>query len=82
MLFRILHTHLESLQLTRGPIGVRLRITPVQPEHQQFRLFESPLRDPNRFGETLARLAALVGQGNVGVAEWEDYASRRMRSAS
>jgi protein ImuB len=72
VLFRILHTHLESLQMSARPTGVRLRITPVQPEHQQLRLFESPLRDPNRFGETLARLAALVGQGKVGVAEWED----------
>jgi protein ImuB len=72
VLFRILHTHLEGLQMTARPTGARLRITPVQPEHQQLRLFESPLRDPNRFGETLARLAALVGQGNVGVAEWED----------
>jgi protein ImuB len=72
VLFRILHTHLESLQMTARPTGARLRITPVSPEHQQLRLFESPLRDPNRFGETLARLAALVGQGNVGVAEWEN----------
>ena len=72
VLFRILHTHLESLQMLARPTGARLRIKPVMPEHQQLRLFESPLRDPNRFGETLARLAALVGQGNVGVAEWED----------
>lgn len=72
VLFRILGTHLEGLQLKGRPTGVRLRIIPVAPEHQQLRLFESPLRDPNRFGETLARLAALVGQGNVGVAEWED----------
>jgi protein ImuB len=72
VLFRILHTHLESLQMAARPTGVRLRLAPVSPEHQQLRLFESPLRDPNRFGETLARLAALVGQGNVGVAEWED----------
>jgi protein ImuB len=80
VLFRILHTHLETLQMTARPTGARLRITPVAPEHQQLRLFESPLRDPNRFGETLARLAALVGQGNVGVAEWEDsYRADAMR---
>lgn len=72
VLFRILGTHLEGLQMTARPTGARLRLIPVSPEHQQFQLFESPLRDPNRFGETLARLAALVGQGNVGVAEWED----------
>ena len=58
--------------MTARPTGVRLLIEPVRPEHQQLRLFESPLRDPNRFGETLARLAALVGEENVGVAELED----------
>ena len=72
VLFRILQTHLEGLQMVARPTGVRLRIEPVRPEHQQLRLFESPLRDPNRFGETLARLAALVGQGNVGIVELLD----------
>jgi len=71
VLFRILHTHLEDLRLEAHPTGVRLQLDPVRPEHQQFRLFESPLRDPNRFGETLARLAALAGSENVGVAEME-----------
>jgi protein ImuB len=72
VLFRVLHTHLESLQLAAHPTGVRLLAEPAQPEHQQFRLFESALRDPNRFGETLARLAALVGVENVGIAEIEN----------
>jgi protein ImuB len=44
----------------------------VIPDSQQFQLFESPLRDPNRFGETLARLAVLVGEGRVGVVQLED----------
>jgi protein ImuB len=72
VLFRILHTHLEGLQLEQRPTGVWLQIDPVRPDHQQLRLFESPLRDANRFGETLARLVALVGNGNVGVAEIAD----------
>jgi protein ImuB len=72
VLFRVLHTHLESLQLAKRPTGVRLLVEPVRPEHQQFRLFESALRDPNRFGETIARLGALVGVENVGVAEIAD----------
>ena len=72
VLFRVLHTHLESLQLAAHPTGARLLIEPAQPAHQQLRLFESALRDPNRFGETLARLAAIVGAENVGVAEIED----------
>ncbi|HEY5894857.1 MAG TPA: hypothetical protein VIT91_16675 [Chthoniobacterales bacterium] len=69
VLFRILQTHFDGLQLDHGLVGVRLRIAPALAESQQFQLFESPLRDPNRFGETLGRLAALVGGENVGVAE-------------
>ena len=69
VLFRILHTHLDDLRLDHAATGVRLLITPTLAERQQFQLFESPLRDPNRFGETLGRLAALVGAENVGVAE-------------
>jgi protein ImuB len=72
VLFRVLETHLETLQLEKRPTGVRLLVEPARPEHQQFRLFESALRDPNRFGETLARLGALVGVENVGVAEIAD----------
>lgn len=72
VLFRILNTHLEDLQLDHRPTSIRLRIDPVRPDHQQMRLFESPLRDANRFGETLGRLVALVGGGNVGVVELEN----------
>jgi protein ImuB len=72
VLFRILSTHLDGLQLAQRPVGVRLTIHALTPENQQLRLFESPLRDPNRLGETLGRLAALVGSDNVGVAVCED----------
>jgi protein ImuB len=68
-LFRILDTHLENLKLESRPNGCRLEIEAVSPDHQQMRFFENPLRDANRFGETLARLTALVGEGNAGVAE-------------
>jgi protein ImuB len=69
VLFRILHTHLEGLRLEHCATGLQLRIEPEQAERQQFQLFESPLRDPNRFGETLGRLAALVGAEHVGAVE-------------
>ncbi len=72
VLFRILHTHLDGLTLEQRPTGVRLVIEPVRAEHRQLRLFESLLRDANRFGETLARLVALVGPERVGVPELED----------
>lgn len=72
VLFRILDTHFESLKLQKRPVGCRLDIEPVIPGHQQMRFSENPLRDVNRFGETLARLAALVGENNVGVVEMEN----------
>jgi protein ImuB len=72
VLFRILHTHLDGLTLAQCPTGLRLSIEPVCADHRQLRLFESPLRDPNRFGETLARLSALVGAERVGVPQPED----------
>jgi protein ImuB len=72
VLFRILDTHLESLQLENRPTGCRLEMEAVRPDQQQMRFFENPLRDANRFGETLARLGALVGEGNVGVVEMEN----------
>jgi protein ImuB len=46
---------------------VRLKIHETLPTSQQLALFETPLRDPHRFGETLARLHALAGQNRVGV---------------
>ena len=72
VLFRILDTHLENLKLESRPVGARLEVAAINPERQQMRFFENPLRDANRFGETLARLTALVGEGCVGVAEKEN----------
>ena len=69
VLFRILHAHLDSVRLDHPATAARLCIEPADAERRQFQLFESPLRDPNRFDETLSRLAAIVGVENVGVAE-------------
>ena len=69
VLYRVLDTHFEQLRLEHAPTGVRLVAEPAKPEHQQFRFFENALRDPNRFAETLARLSAVVGSGNVGIPE-------------
>ena len=67
-LFRILTVHLETLSLPNHPVGIRLELRrPASPDRQQLQLFESALRDPNRFGETLARLKALVGNDCAGV---------------
>jgi protein ImuB len=67
VLFRMLHTHLESFTAAHPIVRLQLTATPAHAAQQQFGLFESALRDPNQFYETLARLSALVGHDRVGV---------------
>lgn len=66
VLFRMLATHLEGLRTPAAVSGIRLHAEPARPHQHQFGLFESALRDPHQFQETLARLAALVGPDRVG----------------
>ncbi len=66
LLFRILHTHLENFKSKQPIIAVSLEAQPIKPAWQQFGLFETALRDPNRLDETLARLSALLGSDRVG----------------
>lgn len=68
VLVRILQTHLETLHFDTGVAGASLRFEASLAASRQLALFESPLRDANRFGETLARLRALAGEDCVGVA--------------
>lgn len=72
VLFRVLSTHLESVHAEAPIIGVALSARPARQEHKQFQLFESGLRDPNKFFETLARLHALLGNDRVGTPVIED----------
>jgi protein ImuB len=67
VLYRILDTHLSSLRLEQCPVGLRLEIEPGEQNGSQLGLFETALRDVNGFGETLARLKALLGEDSVGV---------------
>lgn len=63
---RILHAHLETLKTAARVIGVRLVATPARPPEKQDGLFETGLRDPAVFWESLARVGALVGDDRVG----------------
>lgn len=67
VLLGILKTHLENLKLEHRPMEVRLRLEATSEKYCELDLFEPILRDPNRFGETLARLGALVGEKRVGI---------------
>jgi protein ImuB len=71
LLFRMLHTHLESFVSEWPIVGLELAAKPVRPTTEQFGLLERGLRDPHQFAETLARLQGLLGVDQVGTPEIE-----------
>lgn len=72
ILFRAVHTHLESLQTASAIRAVELQLSPTRPLLRQAGLLETGLRDPHGFAETLARVVALVGSDRVGTPQVQD----------
>ena len=68
-LFRALHTHLESLRTAASIAALEITLTPTRPLVRQQGLFDTGLRDPHGFAETLARVAALVGADRLGTPQ-------------
>jgi protein ImuB len=66
VLFRILHNYLENVRTSSAVIGLSLRFKTCRAESEQFQLFETAIRDPNRFYETAGRLSAWLGADRVG----------------
>jgi protein ImuB len=66
ILFRALHTYLETLRTAAAIQRVHLRVLPERSLVRQRGLFDGGLRDPHGFADTLARVMALVGSDRVG----------------
>lgn len=66
LLFRIVHNYLENVRTDSPVKGLAMRAHPTAAETQQFQLFETAIRDPNHFYETIGRLGALLGPDRVG----------------
>jgi protein ImuB len=72
ILFRTLHTHLEALSTSASIAAVEIQLKPTRPLVRQHGLFDTGLRDPHGFAETLARVAALVHADRVGTPQLAD----------
>src|SRR5712691_7410691 len=72
LLFRMLQTHLENFKSEHPIVAVALTAQPIKPASQQFRLFETALRNPQQLYETLARLSALLGNDRIGTPVLEE----------
>ncbi|MBK9166476.1 MAG: hypothetical protein IPM24_03310 [Bryobacterales bacterium] len=71
-LLKLLQLDLTAHPPTAAVLAVEMEAEPAPPRPAQHGLFLPPSPEPERLELTLARLAALVGEGNVGAAELLD----------
>lgn len=72
LLFRVAHGWLDTVRATAPLRACEVQAEPAAAQDLQPGLFESALRDPHSFHETLSRLAALAGDDCVGVPQRPD----------
>jgi protein ImuB len=69
---KLLHLDLEGLPPSSSILGVHLFAEPGAMSKVQLGLFSPQLPEPGKLDVTLARIAAIVGEGNVGQAILKD----------
>ena len=65
-LFRMLSGRLEGLEADSPVVRFSIRIEAIDFKQRQLGLFESSLKNPHRFTQTLARVAGVIGSERVG----------------
>jgi protein ImuB len=68
-MLKLLQLHLERHSPGAAVVGFNLRIEPVAPRRLQNGLFLPPTPQPDKLQLTLARIAGLVGEENVGTPQ-------------
>lgn len=66
VVFNALEHHLDMVQTASAVVGVDLVVQPTRQGQRQEGLFDSALRDPHAFYDTLSRAAAVLGADRVG----------------
>jgi protein ImuB len=69
---KLIHLDLESHPPQSSILGIHLHAEPGETSKVQLGLFSPQLPEPGRLDVTLARIAAIVGEGNVGQAVLDD----------
>lgn len=69
---KLLQLDLEQHPPQASILGVHLHAEPGATSKMQLGLFSSQLPEPGKLDVTLARIAAIVGEGNVGMAVLDD----------